>query len=164
MFHILIFLRFVCLVYAAPAQAVVAAMVPAQEKLAQNSLAMLANEWVLPEHLVKEEGRVEPVKPFQPLRLVLYPNKTYQLIREQDPVFPPNKAETVEWGNWEINKNRGLISAQVTNVDGRSILCMMLYRWQIKKLTPQKLILHQYGYGNQIFILIVLPEKVAAQK
>lgn len=153
MLHLLILFRFVCLVYAAPAPDVVATMVPAQESVAQDSLAMLAKEWVLREHLVKEEGRVEQVKSFEPLRLVFYSNKTYQLIGHKNSAYTPDKSETVEWGNWEINQDRDLISAQVTNVDGRSILSAMLYRWQIQKLTPQKLILQQFGLRNEILVL-----------
>lgn len=152
MLHIAIFLKFVFLQYANPVQDAAPGRLPAQEITVQDSVELLANEWVLRERLLKEEGKFQPVKPFEPIRLVLYPNHTYKLIRQHDRVNYADSIETVEWGNWEINKDRGLISVQVTNVDGRSILSAMLYRWQIEKLTPQQLILNQFGFGEQLLV------------
>ncbi|RDV16469.1 hypothetical protein DXT99_04515 [Pontibacter diazotrophicus] len=115
-------------------------------------MSLLANEWVLRERLHKEEGKFQPMKPFEPIRLELYPDLTYKLIRQHDTVNYLDSIETVEWGNWEINKDRVSISVQITNVDGRSILSAMLYRWQIEKLTPQQLILNQIGAGEQLLV------------
>lgn len=152
MLNIILFLRFICLLHAAPAQDVASVAVPAEEITAQDSMALLANEWVLRERLRKEEGKFQPMTPLEPLRLELYPDQTYKLIRQHDTVNYLDSIETVEWGNWEVAKDRGYKSVQITNVDGRSILSAMLYRWQIEKLTPQQLILNQIGSGEQLLI------------
>ncbi|WP_162052379.1 hypothetical protein [Pontibacter pamirensis] len=152
MVNITIFLHFVCLLYAAPAPGETPAMLPLPETVAQDSMSLLTNVWGLRERLHKEEGEFQPIKPFEPIRLEFYLDSTYKLIRQHNTVNFLNSIETVEWGNWEINMGRGYISVQVTNVDGRSILSAMLYRWQIEKLTPQQLILNQIGPGEQLLV------------
>lgn len=128
MLTVLHFFHYVCLLYAAPAQEVFPSLVPAEEIMTQDSISLLANEWVLRERLHKEQGKFQPMQPFEKIRVVLYPDQTYKLVREHDGLNVLKNTETTEWGNWEINKDRGLISVQVTNVDGRSILSSMLYR------------------------------------
>ncbi|GAB3534705.1 hypothetical protein GCM10027443_22220 [Pontibacter brevis] len=118
----------------------------------QDSLALLANEWVLRERLHEKDGKLQPVIPLEALRLELYPDQTYKLIRQHKTESHLNSMETVEWGNWEVNEDRGLISVQVMNVDGRSILSAMLNRWQIAQLTPQLLVLNEFGFGDEILV------------
>lgn len=151
MLYFAVILSFLSLLCAAPAQNAPGAVASAGI-MPQDSLALLANKWVLRERLHEKDGKLQPVIPLEALRLELYPGQTYKLIRQHKTVSHLNSMETVEWGNWEVNEDWGLISVQVTNVDGRSILSAMLNRWQIEQLTPQQLVLNEFGFGDEILV------------
>lgn len=81
LFRFMIFIGFACLLYAAPEQDLVPGGVPVQEGIAQDSMQLLANEWVLREELRKDGDIYTPVLPFDSLTLVLFDDHTYKLIR-----------------------------------------------------------------------------------
>ncbi|MDX5480169.1 MAG: hypothetical protein LPK07_00635 [Hymenobacteraceae bacterium] len=123
-----------------------------QQEGQEDTRTLLTKEWVLRERLVLQEGEIMPVPPADSMWLVFNPDSTYRLIRQN---MTPNAIygkEVVETGRWELEPDRGLVSVQVTGVDGLSILSAMLYRWEIKELSARQLVLQQYGAGTEYLV------------
>lgn len=142
MLGFLSFFSFIFQLFVTPAPRVTS--VPVQEIIVQDTVQLLANEWVLQKHLQKEGDAYTPVLPLDSLTLELFDDKTYR--------FKRIRYKSVEWGKWQLDAGSGMIGVQVENMDGYATLNAMLDRWQILKLTPQQLVLKPFGMGNEYLV------------
>ncbi|WP_187263676.1 hypothetical protein [Pontibacter beigongshangensis] len=118
----------------------------------QDSVAYLSKVWILRERILKEKEELVSVRPVLKLILSLHPDKTYQLIQENDLPNAVNGAEVVEEGIWELDEDNGYIGVQVTQVDGRAIRSALAYRWQIARMLPSRLVLSTVTQEGELLV------------
>ncbi|TPE43237.1 hypothetical protein FJM65_14075 [Pontibacter mangrovi] len=118
----------------------------------RDSIAILSKTWVLQEKLYAHEGQKEPAYPQESLRLTFMKNGYYKLVRLNSTPNNVNGAEVVEEGRWELDTGKGYISMQTREVDGRSIMSVMLPRWEVWELSEDKLVLRQFAPASTYLV------------